>query len=774
MNTGAYVGKAGPTSYPLAANEPDRLLCLQQLEILDTGTDPAFEHIVDLAKSIFDVPIVLVSLVDEHRQWFKARRGLEANETKRELAFCNYTILSDEILVVEDSHLDERFARNDLVTGSPEIRFYAGCPLEMQDDMNAGSLCIIDRIPRVLSDRERVQLRLLGNVAAALLKQYRSARKMRDLSVELARAADVVERQRQSLDAQKRLLDCASDLAKVGAWETDCVTGEMVWSDGMYMLHEVDRTFVPSAASLAQFYPPEEFRRLTRLVNESHRSHKPYVFEGQMITEKGNRRWVRVSGHVELRGGVAVRRYGMKQDITEEKAALEEVKRLAERDPLTGLRNRAQLMARLSDIKVRGNPVCLILLDLDGFKDINDTLGHAAGDECLREIARRLDTVSGERRLLARIGGDEFAIVIEGTVDLDEVDRIATKILDLVSAPLAFNGASFRCSTSIGIALHQGGDALDEVDLMSSADLALYSAKAEGRNRHRYFEPALQVVADERVKSIEAIDGALKAEELELHYQAKVCLLTGAVAGYEALLRWNSTEGVRGPSSFLPALEDPRLSAAIGEFVLRTALDQAAAWHEKGLQFGSIAINVVQSQLRDRRFADRLLEELKIRKLSPHHLQLEVTENVFLQRGSDVIFEVCSKLREAGVLIALDDFGTGFASLTHLLDFPLSIIKIDRTFIARLGTRSGVTGLVKAIADIGVSMELDLVAEGVENAEQADFLKAVGCRFAQGFYFHRPESATVIGRARLTSPFTSSRQLLRGYGPEDNNERNVR
>ena len=735
-------------SYPLVANEPERLLCLQQLDVLDTGTDPAFEHIVELAKSIFEVPIVLVSLVDEHRQWFKARRGLEVDETKRELAFCNYTILSDELFVVEDSYLDERFAQNDLVTGSPQIRFYAGCPLEMQDDLRAGSLCIIDRVPRVLSERERDQLRMLGNAAAALLKQYRSARKMRELSIELARAADVVERQKQSLDAQKRLLDCASDLAKVGAWETDCETGKMIWSDGMYVLHEIDRTFVPSAASLSRFYPPEEFRRLTKLVSESQRTHKPYVFEGQMITAAGNRRWVRVSGHVELRGGVAVRRYGMKQDITEEKAALEEAKRLAERDPLTGLRNRAQLMARLNDIKLRGNPICLVLLDLDGFKDINDTLGHAAGDECLQEIARRLDAVLGGRHLIARIGGDEFAVVIEGTVGRDEVDHIANEITGLVSAPLSFNGASFRCSTSIGVALHKSENALDEVNLMSQADRALYSAKAEGRNRHLYFEPSMQILADERVRSIEAIANALKVKELELHYQAKVCLSTGDVAGYEALLRWNRPEGVQGPSAFLPALEDPRLSAEIGEFVLKAALDQAAAWRKEGFDFGSIAINVAQSQLRDRQFADRLLQEMQSRNLSPHHLQLEVTENVFLQRGSDVIFEVCAQLREAGVLIALDDFGTGFASLTHLLDFPLSIIKIDRTFVARLGQQSGVTGLVKAIADIGVSLGIDLVAEGVENAEQASFLTAIGCRFAQGFYFHRPEPAAEIDRAK--------------------------
>ncbi|MBU2328847.1 MAG: sensor domain-containing diguanylate cyclase, partial [Alphaproteobacteria bacterium] len=405
--------EVGRYSYPVVAHEAERLSCLHQLEILDTGIDPAFEQIVELTKSLFRVPIVLVTIVDEQRLWFKSRRGIDTTEIERGPAFCNHTILSRDVLVIEDMLLDSRFVRNPSVTSKPHFRFYAGCPLEMQDGLMAGSLCILDYEPRTLTAGELDQLRMLGAMASALLTQYSNARRMRELSIDLGHAAQLIENQRQDLQTQKRLMDCASNLAKIGAWEIDCQSGRWMWSDGMYSLHEVDRDYLPSQAALEGFYLPEDYQRLIQLVEQSRQMNEPYLFEGEMITAKGNKRWVRVAGHVELRNGVAVRRYGMKQDITEEKLAVLEIKRLAERDPLTGLCNRVQFMRSLADIKSRRIPLALIMLDLDGFKDINDTHGHSAGDECLKEIGKRLEALADRSWLVARLGGDEFAIIIE-------------------------------------------------------------------------------------------------------------------------------------------------------------------------------------------------------------------------------------------------------------------------------------------------------------------------------------------------------------------------
>lgn len=731
-------------SHPLVADEAERLSCLSQLEILDTSIDPAFEQIVDLTKSLLRVPVVLVTLVDEHRLWFKARRGVDQTEIAREPAFCNHTILSRDLLVVEDLLADSRFDLNPLVVSGPEFRFYAGAPLEMRDGLMAGSLCVLDYVPRRLGERELDQLRTLGTITSALLTQHSDTRRLRELSYEISQAAQVVEQQRQDLQTQKRMLDCASDLAKIGAWEIDCQSGRWTWSEGMFALHEVDRSYTPSQSTPQEFYAPEEYRRLMELVERSRQTNEPYLFEGEMITAKGNKRWVRVAGHVELRRGVPVRRFGMKQDITQEKLAVLEIKRLAERDPLTGLCNRAQFMRRLADIKNHGTSVSLMLLDLDGFKDINDTHGHNAGDECLKEFARRLEGVSGHNWLVARLGGDEFAIIIENPGSHEELEQVARTILRMGVTPLTFEGVSFRCSTSIGIAVSASDAAFSEAELIGQADLALYASKAAGRNRHSFFEPMMKTFADWKVQSIDEVEKALKDGKLCLHYQAKVCLASHEICGYEALLRWNSDDGVRGPRTFSPALEDTRLSLEIGNFVLQSALDQAAEWNDAGLHFGSIAINVGQAQLTDPSFTKKVLDGLSDRGLSPHHLQIEVTEDVFLQRAGEVITLVCNELRQAGVRIALDDFGTGFASLTHLLDFPLSIIKIDRSFIARLSTRAGATGLVKAIVDIGSSLQVEVVAEGVETSEQADFLRSIGCQTAQGYLFHRPGPAEEV------------------------------
>lgn len=732
--------------YPVAANEPQRLACLRHLEILDTSIDPAFENVVDLARSILDVPIVLVSLVDEHRQWFKSRRGLDQCETPREHAFCNYTIVHQDVLVVEDAAEDIRFKDNPLVTGPPSIRFYAGFPMDMGNGLMAGSLCIIDRVPRTITEQQTNQLRLLAEMAASTLRQYRVAKTMTELSDQLSSKNEVIETQAENLLAQKRILDCASELANLGAWEVDCQTGELTWSDWMFKLHEVDEDFRPSLKALKDFYPSGAFQQLSRRVAKSLDTNLPYRFEGQMITAKGNKRWVRIAGHVEMKDGVPVRRYGMKQDITDERRAVDEIRRLAERDTLTGLRNRSELMKRLSGVKRRGSPVALLLLDLDGFKDINDTYGHAAGDHCLKEMAGRLGAIRAHGRLITRIGGDEFAVLVEDVTDRRTLEAIAGKILEIASLPVKFNGVSLRFSGSVGIASRDGAGHVSEADLMGEADLALYASKNDGRGCYSFFQPELKLIADQRAQSIDAITNALCDEELELHFQAKVSLATGQVTGYEALLRWNSKDGIRSPAYFSPALDDPRLSIEIGKFVVQSALNQAQTWKREGFEFGSIAVNVGPSQFRDRSFAEELLRGITERNLLPSDIEVEVTEDVFLTRGANNVSEVCGKLRDAGIRIALDDFGTGFASLTHLLDFPLSTIKIDRSFIARLSTRAGATGIVKAIIDIGNSLGVDVVAEGVENQEQADFLRSIGCGSAQGYLFHRPEPSRAIER----------------------------
>lgn len=732
-------------AYPRPDNEQARLQRLHELGILDTATDPDFEDVVDMARSVFDVPIVLITLVDENRQWFKASRGLKIRETPREPAFCNHVILTGNVFVVEDAAHDPRFENNPFVVSGPHIRFYAGAPLHMGDGLMAGSLCIIDTVPRTLDASQEQQLQHLAAITSSLLRQNRNAMAINELSRDVVEKSRLIERQSVDLRVQKRILDCASDLAQMGAWELNCATGEFVWSDGMYALHEVGRDYEVSRRGLRDFYSPEEYQRLQAAVAISNENKAPYTFEGEMTTAKGNHRWVKVVGDVELVDGVMVRRFGMKLDITAEKEALEGIKHLAERDTLTGLHNRSSLLRRLDDIRDSDANVALLMLDLDGFKDINDTHGHAAGDICLQHVAKRLEEMETEGRFIARIGGDEFAIILESFVHIDDVLALGRAINELTTQPVNWHGLSFRFSGSIGISTRLRADPLNATNLLSEADLALYRSKSMGRNCAAVFEPEMRVRSEQRVAVIAAIRNALSNRELELYYQAKVPLASSKPGGFEALLRWNHPDGrILTPDGFRAALEDPQLSVAIDDFVISEVLDQAARWQNRQMPFGTIAINIGGQRFRDADLAARIIEGISRRHLDPHLIEVEVTEDVFLSRSSQTVLQTCQELRDFGVGVSFDDFGTGFASLTHLLEFPVSAIKIDRSFVSRLSTRAGTTGVIRAICELGNSLGIDVVAEGVETQEQADFLKSIGCDFAQGYLFHRPAPASQI------------------------------
>lgn len=345
------------------------------------------------------------------------------------------------------------------------------------------------------------------------------------------------------------------------------------------------------------------------------------------------------------------------------------------------------------------------------------------------------------------MGGDEFAVVLDVDLDERQIEEIATSIRSLAAVPLRWRSHSLQFSASVGVSSRVAGLSFHIADMLSEADLALYASKSAGRNCYHRFAPAMRAEADHWVACIAMVRNALSNNELELHYQAKVSLGDRRAVGYEALLRWNSSDGMKLPGDFQSALLDPQLSVELGEFVLETAIKQAAGWVRQGFDFGSIAINMGQQQFRDPSFADRVQQAIRMNGLEPSMIEIEVTEDVFLSRGSAAILTICKALRSYGIGVSFDDFGTGFASLTHLLEFPVSAIKIDRSFVARLSTRAGTTAMIRAICEIGNAMGVAVVAEGVENEEQAAFLKSVGCDCGQGFLFHFPERADqIVGR----------------------------
>jgi len=439
-----------------------------------------------------------------------------------------------------------------------------------------------------------------------------------------------------------------------------------------------------------------------------------------------------------------------------------QMRHMAYHDQLTGLPNRAAfndaVSTALSEAAVTGTGAAVILLDLDRFKEVNDTYGHAAGDGLLLAAARRIGEVLRRDDRLARLGGDEFAIVISGR-SRQELAAIAERIRLAVAEPLDIEGASIVAGVSVGISRYpEDGATADE--LLRGADLALYCAKADGRGVHRFFDRGMKTERERRQAVERDIRDALDQGRFELHYQPIVLLGSEEIVGCEALIRLNSPgQGLVAPAEFIPVAEESGLIIQIGEWVLRRACQEAAGWVEPI----RVAVNLSPLHFRRPGLVEAVAAALSDSGLDPRRLELEVTETVLLENSRDVI-ETLQALKSLGVSISLDDFGTGYSSMAYLLRHPFDKIKIDRSFVQSLdeATRSEdgkkSDEVIRALVSLAAGLKLTVLAEGVENAAQASVLTARGCAEAQGFYFGRPEGGEAMARLLRT-------RGTRGTGP---------
>ena len=752
------------TSYPVPDNEAERVKALRALDLIGSPREKEYDSVVALACDLFQVPIAAVALVDEHRQWLKAARGVDVCSTERESAFCNYPVTSGAVTIVEDASQDERFNSNRLVTDSPFIRFYAGVPLSIEPGLYLGTLCIMDTKSRTLRDAEVRQLTQLADIVTALIRQHRDGQALIAMTDAVTEQDRLLQARTEALARSKDLFDRASELTHMGAWEWMTDTGELSWSDGMYDIHEMPRGSEVTPDQIHGLYPETARADMQKLMADHTSGGKPYVFEGPMLTAKGHQRWIRLTGDVERENGKVVRRFGVKQDITSQKALWDRMQFLAECDPLTGLANRNIFEKRLRRAEKSRHrtedSLALLLVDVDGFKHINDAFGHAVGDECLRQIARRLRRVKRGAEMVARLGGDEFAVLINATAHGTSPAECAEFILNELRRPIRWDGQSFQLSGSIGVAVLDRG-AQHHAQLFTEADLALYAAKAAGRNTFRVFDPAMKAAANARYETVRVITKALRANQLELYYQPKIDLGTNSLSGFEALLRWRRPDGeVVAAGAFSAALEDPELSDRIGDWVIEEALYQAREWQAEGYKFGHIAINLSSGQFRQSSFADRLIQQVVAHGLEPRMIEVEVTEGVFLSQEAGPVKKILETLRSAGIRIALDDFGTGFASLSHLRTYPVDVIKIDRSFVRHFLTSFQDHAILQSTLFLARHLRLDVVAEGIEQAEQSEFLKALGCRFGQGYLFSKAVPSEEA--ASWCRPLTSKKAARQG------------
>ena len=429
---------------------------------------------------------------------------------------------------------------------------------------------------------------------------------------------------------------------------------------------------------------------------------------------------------------------------------------LAHHDPLTGLLNRAGLFARVGDRGAAGTGACTglsaLFIDLDGFKAVNDSLGHAAGDELLAVVAGRLRAAVRESAVLARPAGDEF-VLLEAFADPDDVEPLAERLLGSLSAPVVVHGVEVVVSVSIGAAAGEGPEDTLE-DLLRRADLAMYRAKARGRNRWERHDPSVVDPAVGRLQLLEDLRHGLGAGELRLHYQPRVEVRTGVLAGVEALVRWeHPTRGLLPPSEFIEVAEESGLIRGLGAWILDEAVGQAVRWQREDPDAAPVemAVNLSARQLADPALVDVVTGALARHRFDPSLLVLEITETA-LMGEPEAALSTLTALRALGVGLAVDDFGTGYSSLTYLKQFPIDELKIDRSFVGGLGTDPGDSAIVASCIQLAHALGLRAVAEGVETETQRLALADLGCDLAQGYHYARPLPADAL---RAWSPALS-------------------
>lgn len=435
----------------------------------------------------------------------------------------------------------------------------------------------------------------------------------------------------------------------------------------------------------------------------------------------------------------------MSRDITRQKQVEDQVRWTASHDALTGLPNRSLFQARLDEITGdRKAGFAILLLDVDDFKQVNDTLGHDAGDALLVTVGQRLRNALRPEDFVARLAGDEFAILLDGVRTEAGAVAAAEKLVERLREPWIYGGRVGDCRTSIGISVARKRDD-NPTDLLKNADIALYAAKSEQRGGVAVFQPHMRAAMQKRSSKLSLARYAVQEGLIFPFYQPKVELESGRVVGLEALLRWrHPASGIQAPESIDAAFEDLELAQQLTDRILSQVIADMRGWLDAGIHFGHVAVNAAAADFKQNNFAELLLERLQTNSIPPSCFQLEVTETVFLGRGAEYVERALKTLSDSGVRIALDDFGTGYASLSHLKQFPVDVVKIDRSFLREVEQDAHNAAIIRTVVSLGSSLNLEVVAEGVETAEQAKHLMELGCKIAQGYLFGKAMPAAHV------------------------------
>jgi len=557
---------------------------------------------------------------------------------------------------------------------------------------------------------------------------------------------DITERKRteKALSASEERYALVSLAANDGLWDWNLLTNEVLYSTRWKLLLGLGEAEI--GVGIEEWFGrihPGDLEQVKLEINK-HLEGLSQHFENEhrVRHRDGSYRWMLTRGiAVRDTSGKAYRMVGSHTDVSARKSAEEQLLHDAFYDALTGLPNRALFMDRLGNAlrrtrRTQGYTCAVLFLDLDRFKVINDSLGHMTGDTLLVEIARRLEKCTRPGDTVARFGGDEFVMLFEDIRDIQNAKMVAARVQEAFAAPFLSGGSEIFCTASIGIALSSPEDQKAE-DVLRDADITMYQAKAHGRACYEVFDPSMRLQAVALLHMETDLRNAIERDELRLHYQPIVAFEDGKIIGVEALLRWQRRTGLMAPMEFIPLAEETGLIIPIGEWVLRTACSQLRRWFDEGVGPLRMSVNISVVQLRDRGFGNMVLKVIRETGVDPHYLDLEITESTLLDRNR-LCLETLLKLKSLGIRICLDDFGSGYSSLNYLQSLPIDTLKIDRSFITRLASNGEQGKIVETILMLGQNLGIDVIAEGVETAEQQAKLQRIHCRSGQGFFFATP------------------------------------
>jgi len=725
-------------SSPIPPNEAERLDALRRLHVLDTEPEPAFDRLTQIARQVFDVPYAAVSLVAERRQWLKAACGWDRGSTARERSLCTHAVAAGEVLVVEDLNHDDRFADHPLAAPDTSLRFYAGAPLTVKDGVHVGTLCVGDDRPRSFETEDRTLLSMLADAAADLLRARQANQTVHSLASALAQIEEAV------------LITEAAPLDPPGpriTWVNPAYT-KMTGYSAEELIGNTPRMLQGPKTDpdiLAEVRASLEAEEPVRAETVNYRKNgTPYVVS-----------WVLSPVYDDE--GTLTHWASVQRDVTAQRLRERHLEHAAAHDPLTGLLKRNGLDREIQSAldASTDSAGAVLFLDLDRFKQVNDSLGHGAGDDLLRAVAATMTDAVRAEDVVARIGGDEFAIWLPGHLEREAVLQIADRLVDALERPYAVQGHTVYVGASIGVVPTTARYDRAE-DILRDADTAMYHAKDAPNRSVRAHTPAMRQAAEDTLVLNTAVHQAVEDEQFEPYFHPIVRLDDGTLRGFEVLARWRRPDGdVVGPHAFLDAAETAGLMTDIGHQVIEGACRTLQKLRDRpGAPVAvSLSGNFARAEFfrpETERFVADLLERYDI---APGDFTMEITERTVAAADARQ-HETVQGLRDLGVRIEVDDFGTGYSSLHSLLHFPLSGLKLGKELTSSLDEADGGRALLRSVVGAAEALDLSVTVEGIETPHHLSAVRDLGCTYGQGFLFARPVPAAALPDLLREAPWT--------------------